>query len=98
MFLGQEFNTEFVGTGPAVVELWIVRGVSMFLATSRRFLRGFSAEGKAKTSLIAWRKLHLPKENGGLGWSGLQLRMSSQLAAKALRRLKQKEGQTNWHR
>ncbi|KAL3690721.1 hypothetical protein R1sor_004372 [Riccia sorocarpa] len=46
----------------------------------RQFLWGLSEEGRPKTSLIAWKKFHRPKDRGGLGWIDLQDRMASYLS------------------
>ncbi|KAL3679844.1 hypothetical protein R1sor_022800 [Riccia sorocarpa] len=54
--------------------------------------------GKPKTSLIAWWKLHRPKECDVLGWMDMPTRMTSQLAAKAIRSLKHDTSKSNWQR
>jgi hypothetical protein len=41
-------------------------GMRRLETLSREFLWGFSAEGKAKTALIAWQNLAGPKLYGGL--------------------------------
>ncbi|KAL3688939.1 hypothetical protein R1sor_015248 [Riccia sorocarpa] len=74
------------------------KGIAMIERTMRQFLWGFSEPGKPKTPLIAWRKLHYPKELGGLGWTGLQQRMAAQLSSKLLRCLQSNGEMVNWQR
>ncbi|KAL3692856.1 hypothetical protein R1sor_006507 [Riccia sorocarpa] len=58
------------------------KGIRRIESLLGNFLWGWSDEKKPKTHLIAWEKLHLPKELGGLGWKPLEVKMKSFLAMK----------------
>ncbi|KAL3690221.1 hypothetical protein R1sor_016530 [Riccia sorocarpa] len=64
------------------------KGLKRIDGLLRNFLWGWTAEKKPKTALIAWNKLHLPKEKGGLGWCPLEVKTKSFLVLKILRLLK----------
>ncbi|KAL3682477.1 hypothetical protein R1sor_000499 [Riccia sorocarpa] len=74
------------------------KGLAKINTTTRQFLWGFAEEGRPKTSLIAWHKLHRSLEEGGLGWTDIQIRMESHLAHKIIRLLKPDEFLVGWMR
>ncbi|KAL3687986.1 hypothetical protein R1sor_014295 [Riccia sorocarpa] len=74
------------------------KGLARVNRALRNFLWGFAEGGKPKQPLIAWTKLHLPKDRRGLGWTDLHSRMKSSLARKAMRFLNPAEEQVGWMR
>ncbi|KAL3687290.1 hypothetical protein R1sor_013599 [Riccia sorocarpa] len=74
------------------------KGLAMVNRSIRQFLWGTAESARAKIPLIAWDKLHLPKNLGGLGWTSLKLRMESHLAFNALRLLSSDHQNSNWMR
>ncbi|KAL3699498.1 hypothetical protein R1sor_017520 [Riccia sorocarpa] len=64
------------------------KGLNRIDGLLRNFLWGWTAEKKPKTALIAWNKLHFPKERGGLGWCPLEVKTKSFLVPKILRLVK----------
>ncbi|KAL3697231.1 hypothetical protein R1sor_011307 [Riccia sorocarpa] len=61
------------------------KGISKVDGLLRNFLWGWTAEKKPKTALIAWDKLHFPKDRGGLGWCPMEVKVKSFLARKVMR-------------
>ncbi|KAL3695340.1 hypothetical protein R1sor_009416 [Riccia sorocarpa] len=53
------------------------------------FLWGWTETGAPKTVLISWDKLHIPKNQGGLEWIPLEVKMQSFMVMKVIRVLKQ---------
>ncbi|KAL3693293.1 hypothetical protein R1sor_006944 [Riccia sorocarpa] len=74
------------------------KGIDKINRTIRQFLWGLGPGGKPKVSLIGWHKLNRSKEEGGLGWKELQLRMKAHLAGKILRLLGNSGAKTGWMR